>query len=108
MNRKPVIFADAFLVFLTKVVKEIDLNESEYVVIDRTDLFRDDDDLMNMARIQNALKEVYSKVSNDFLTGDQGVEMVRRQVIEPYRDLIIRLTESRRFPELYAFYHLCS
>ncbi len=108
MEKKPLVYTDTFLVFLAKVIKEIHLHESEWVVLEREDLFRDDDDMQNLGRIQNHLKDVYYKVSNGYLTGTQGVDMLRDVVFEPYRDLIVRLTESRKFPELYALYHLCS
>lgn len=107
-NKKPHVLTDAFLILLTKVVKEINATESEYVVIDRTDLFRDDNDLKNLAIIENTLKDVFSKVSNRFLTGEEGAEMIKKKILQPHNDLVVRLTESRKFPELYALCTMCS
>ena len=105
--KRPKIFGDRLMVMLAKVDKEIQVMDD--FIIERDDIFFNDDDAANVARMQMDLQKVYNDLANDEIRGEPAVTRLKEEFLEtePYRDLIYRMTDSDEFPELKYFAGFC-
>lgn len=98
----PTIYGDRLMPIISKVIREMEFLELEFVKDERLAYY--DDDLADYGRIQNRLKEVYEDLKRDLIRGDTGLERMRMQILQPFGDLMARIAESEKFPETKELY----
>lgn len=105
--KKPKVYGDRLIPLIAKVDKEIQIMDA--VFTDRDDIFYFDDDLANIARFQNKLREIYNDLATDRVRGDNALDTIKYDLINrsPYQDLIYRMIEAEIFPEITALFRFC-
>ena len=105
--QRPRVYGDRLMVILSKVDKEIQVNDE--VFVDRDDIFHEPQDLANIARMQNRIREVHSDLFSDRMRGDTAMDIIKYEIVESmqFNDLILRMVEADIFPEIKNLYKFC-
>lgn len=104
---RPKVYGDRLMPLIVKVDKE--LTEMDEVYGERADIFYREDDLSNIARLQNKLREIHNDLYTDAIRGDNAMQMIKHDLFgrDPFQDLVYRMMESEIFSEVSALFRFC-
>lgn len=104
---RPVIYSDRLILLISKVDREIQVMDA--VFTERLDIFNEDDDLANLARLQIELRELHHKLLTDQLRGDVAFDKLKNEIVDGrrYRELFFRMVEADIFPEITGLFRFC-